>query len=744
MSREKSVRRAFEPLQTSTQRLATLGSMILVGLVLVACQADQSSMKNNEKEEMATMKEWPNPPMAEQRDHMVEAPAGNRNDPWYWLRDDDREDKDMIAYLEAENEYKEAALAHLADLRSSLFEELKGRIKEDDSTVPYLDRGYWYYTRYEEGLEYPIFARKSQSLDAPEEIVLDVNEVAQGHEFYSVGDMDITLDGRKLAWLEDTVGRRQYEIVLKDLDNGEVSASGISGVSSVTWSADNQYLFYVANHPETLRSWQVWRLDLSAASDDPDRTVLVYQEDDESFYTGIGRTTSDDFITLYVSSTVSTEMQVLPSNQPLADFTVFFPRERDHEYGADHLGDHWIIRTNYQAPNFRIMKVSLADHANREAWEDVIAHHNDRFIHGFDAFDTFLAISERSNGLRALRIYDWDTQESSLMQFDEAAYAAYLSTNVDQSSTVLRYVYTSMTTPTQTWEMNIESGERTLLKQVEVPGGFDASDYVTDRTWAQAQDGTMIPVSLMYHKNTDLDGTAPLYQYGYGSYGASMDPTFSTSRLSLVDRGFVYAIAHIRGGQEMGREWYEQGRLLNKVNTFTDFIDVTNHLIEQDWVDPSNVFAMGGSAGGLLVGAVVNMAPDKYQGVIAHVPFVDVVTTMLDESIPLTTNEFDEWGNPKDPVYYEYMLSYSPYDNVEPKDYPAMLVTSGLWDSQVQYWEPTKWVAKLRATKTDDNLLLLHTNMEAGHGGASGRFKRLEQTAMEYAFVLELAQKASP
>lgn len=708
-------------------------------LLLAACQSQQTSGSEHNNKEPLTMKEWPNPPMAKQRDYLVEAPGGNRNDPWYWLRDDERKSEEMIAYLEAENDYKEAALAHLSTLRSSLFEELKGRIKEDDSTVPYLDRGYWYYTRYEEGLEYPIFARKAGSLDSPEELVLDVNQVAEGHEFYSVGDMDITLDGTTLAWLEDTVGRRQYEIVIKDLTNGEVTSSGISGVSSVTWSADNRYLFYVANHPETLRSWQVWRLDVQAASDDPKRAVLVYQEDDDAFYTGIGRTTSDAFITLYVSSTVSTEMQILPSDQPLEAFKVFYPRERDHEYGADHLGDQWIIRTNYQAPNFRLMSVDLNDHADRRAWQDLIPHTEDRFIHGFDAFESFLAISERSNGLRALRIYDWDTKESSLLSFDEPAYAAYLGTNVDQASTKLRYIYTSMTTPTQTWEIDVANGQRELLKQVEVPGGFEATDYVTRRTWAEAGDGTLIPVSLMYHKDTALDGTAPLYQYGYGSYGASMDPTFSTSRLSLVDRGFVYAIAHIRGGQEMGRVWYEQGRLLNKMNTFTDFIDVTDHLIEQGWVDGSRVFAMGGSAGGLLVGAVVNMAPDKYQGVIAHVPFVDVVTTMLDESIPLTTNEFDEWGNPKDPEYYDYMMRYSPYDNVEAKDYPAMLVTSGLWDSQVQYWEPTKWVAKLRATKTDDNLLLLHTNMEAGHGGASGRFRRLEQTAMEYSFVLALA-----
>ncbi len=715
-------------------------AMVFASVLLIGCQSESGqSLESDVNKDRNAMTDLPNPPMAEQRDFVVEAPAGDRADPWYWLRDDERKDEQVIAYLEAENDYKEAALAHLKTEREDLFEELRGRIKEDDSTVPYLDRGYWYYTRYEQGQEYPIFARKEGSLEAEEEVILDVNEAAKGHEFYSVGDMDLTLDGTQMAWLEDTVGRRQYEIILKDLATGEVTPTGISGVSNMAWSADNRYLFYVANHPETLRSWQVWRLDLDAPADAEDRTTLVYQEDDESFYTGVGRTTSDEFMTIYVSSTVSSEMQVLPANEPLGEFQVFYPRERDHEYGADHLGDRWIIRTNYEAPNFRIMSVPLAEHANRDAWEDVIAHDENRFIHGFDAFDQFLAVSERSDGLRVLRIYDWDTGESSLMSFDEPAYAAYLGTNVDQTSNTLRYVYTSMTTPTQTWEIDIPTGERRLLKEVEVPGGFDSNDYVTKRTWATARDGVRVPVSLMYHKDTPMDGSAPLYQYGYGSYGASMDPTFSTSRLSLVDRGFVYAIAHIRGGQEMGRQWYEDGKLLNKMNTFTDFIDVTDHLVNEGWVDPDQVFAMGGSAGGLLVGAVANMAPEKYQGIVAHVPFVDVVTTMLDESIPLTTNEFDEWGNPKDPQYYEYMLAYSPYDQVEAKDYPAMLVTSGLWDSQVQYWEPTKWVAKLRANKTDDNLLLLHTNMEAGHGGASGRFKRLEQTAMEYAFVLDLA-----
>lgn len=677
------------------------------------------------------------PPLAEQRDHVVPAPSGERIDPWYWLRDDERADSDMLAYLEAENEYKEAKLAHVADLQEQLVSELRGRIAEDDSTVPYHDRGFWYYTRFEEGKEYPIHARRKASLDAAEEIVLDVNKMAQGHDFYSAGSRDISMDGRYLAFLEDTVGRRQYKLRIRDLASGEMIDTGIGGVSGVSWSADNRYLFYVANHPETLRSWQVRRLDLEA--EEPGEGEIVYQEDDTAFYTGISRSTSNEWNMIYLRSTVSSEMHVLPADQPEGDFRVFFARERDHQYQADHLGDRWIIRTNFQAPNFRIMEVDLAGHASRDQWSDVIAHSDEVFIQEFAAMQQFLAVGERSEGLRRIRILDWESGESSLMEFDEPAYAAYLAQNVDQSSGKLRYVYTSMTTPSQTWDLDVATGDRKLLKEQEVPGDFDADDYVTARLWVEARDGARVPVSLMHHVETLLDGSAPLYQYAYGSYGRSSDPTFSTNRLSLVDRGFVFAIAHVRGGQEMGRHWYDQGRLLNKRNTFYDFIDVTRHLVDEGLVDGERVFAMGGSAGGLLIGAVANLAPELYRGMVAHVPFVDVVTTMLDESIPLTTNEFDEWGNPQDPEYYDYMLSYSPYDNVSAQAYPALLVTTGLWDSQVQYWEPAKWVARLRATRTDDNPLLLHTNMEAGHGGASGRFRRLEQTAMEYAFILDLA-----
>ncbi len=675
-------------------------------------------------------------PVAERRDHVVSAPGGDRDDPYYWLRDDEREDADMLAYLEAENDYKEARLAHLSDRREALFEELRGRVVEDDSTVPYLDRGYWYYTRYEADREYPIYARREGSLEADEEVILDANERAADESFYQIGGRDVSASGRYLAWLEDTVGRRQYQILVRDLETGDVTETGITGVSSLSWSGDDQYLFYVANHPDTLRSWQVRRLDLE---DPTAEGEVVYQEDDEAFYTGIGRTTSNAYNMIYLRSTVSSEAHVVPAGQPTADFEVFFPRERDHEYNADHLESRWVIRSNHEAPNFRIMTVGEDEHADRDAWQDVIAHDEDVFIHDFAAMQDFLAIGERSNGLRRIRIVDWASGESSRLEFDEPAYAAYLGTNTDQSSSKLRFVYTSMTTPTETWDLDTATDERTLLKREEVPGEFSSDDYRTRRVWAEARDGASVPVSLMHHRDTPLDGSAPLYQFGYGSYGASMDPTFSTNRLSLVDRGFVFAIAHVRGGQEMGRTWYDQGRMLNKTNTFHDFIDVTRHLVDEGLVDAERVFAMGGSAGGLLMGAVANMAPELYRGMVAHVPFVDVVTTMLDESIPLTTNEFDEWGNPKDPEYYDYMLSYSPYDNVSARDYPAMLVTSGLWDSQVQYWEPTKWVARLREKRTNDAPLLLHTNMEAGHGGASGRFRRLEQTAMEYAFLFDLA-----
>jgi oligopeptidase B len=675
--------------------------------------------------------------MAEQRPHLVRAPAGDREDPWYWLRDDERQDADVLAYLNAENDYTDASMAGLSDFKSTLIEELRGRIIEDDTSTPVFDNGYWYYSRYESGQEYPIHARRQGRMDAEEEVLLDVNELAQGHDFYRIGEWDVSLDNRRLAFLEDTNGRRQHRLMLRDLETGELVDTGVTGVSSLSWSADHRHLFYVANEPETLRSWQVRRFDTEA--EPLVEGELVYQEDDEAFYTGVGRTDSGRYNLIYLASTVSSEMHILESDQPRGEFRVFYPRQRDHEYSIDHFNDVWLIRTNLEAPNFRIMKAGLVDHADQNQWQPLIEHSEEVFIHDFTALDRALAISERSDGLRRIRLHDWETGESSILDFDEPAYTAYLGPNPEQSTDRLRFYYTSMTTPLQTLDYNVVTGERSLLKQEEVAGGFDRADYVTERIDVPARDGVLVPVSIMRHRDTPLDGSAPLYQYAYGSYGSSSEPTFSSNRLSLVDRGFVYAIAHVRGGQELGRQWYDDGRMLNKKNTFRDFIDVTSHLVEEGLVDPDRVFAMGGSAGGLLMGGVANMAPELYTGIVAHVPFVDVVTTMLDESIPLTTNEFDEWGNPKDPEFYEYMLAYSPYDNVAAQDYPAMLVTTGLWDSQVQYWEPAKWVARLRATGTGDEPLLLHTNMEAGHGGASGRFQRLDSTALEFAFILDQA-----
>lgn len=677
----------------------------------------------------------PVPPDAERRDYVVSAPAGDRNDPYYWIRDDSRKNPELLALLEAENDYTRTVLSDTRPLIDRLAAEMRARIPDEQVGAPYYDDGYWYYTRFETGGEYPIHARRKSSMDAPEEVLLDGNRMGRDQDYFRVGGWDVSPDGKRLVWLQDVVGRRQFRMKIRDLETGETVDTGIGGVSSASWAADGNSVFYVENHPETLRSFRVRRHWLNEQRGDE----TLYEEADAAYYTSVGRTRSDRYNYIFVNSTTTTEMRIIDSADPDAEFEVFHPREPGHEYTADHVGDHWVVRTNWKAPNFRIMRIEDAQYADRSAWTPLVEHRDGVFIHEFDAFSNYLAIAERADGLRRLRILDYARGTSEVIEFEEAAYVAQLARNPEPDSHKLQFAYTSMTTPRATYELDMRTGERRLIKQLEVADGFDSSNYRTRRVWVEARDGTGIPVSLAWHKDTPLDGSAPLYQYGYGSYGSSTEPAFSSERISLLDRGFVYAIAHVRGGQEMGREWYDQGRLLEKVNTFTDFIDVTGYLVEEGLVDGDRVFAMGGSAGGLLVGAVANMAPERYAGVIAHVPFVDVVTTMLDESIPLTTNEFDEWGNPVDPEYYRYMLSYSPYDNVAAQDYPAMLVTTGLWDSQVQYWEPVKWVARLRDRKTDDNPLLLHVNMEAGHGGSSGRFRRLEQTAMEYGFVLDRA-----
>jgi oligopeptidase B len=675
------------------------------------------------------------PPTAAQRPHVVSSPFGDRVDPWYWLRDDERKNPEMIAYLEAENDYLKSVMAPHRSLEQKVYEEIIGRLKQDDSSVPQRRNGYWYYSRYETGKQYPIFARRKGTLDAPEEILINGNERAEGHDFYQLAGLEVSVDGRWAAVAEDTVGRRQYEIRIKDLVTGEFLPTVLSNVEpDAAWANDNRTLIYIRKDPQTLLGNKVYRHERGT---DPVKDTLVYEQEDESFYMGVEKSKSDQYIYIASQSTVSSEYRYADANDPELAFQVALPRERDHEYQLEDLGDRFIIRTNWQAKNFRIVEVPKATVGDRKTWKDVIPHRVDAFVGGFDAFDRYLVVSERSGGLQKLRVRSWDGKKNFLMDAADSAYMMAIGNNPEQDTNLLRYVYTSPTTPATTYDFDMATGERRLLKQEPVLGGFDSSKYAAEFRFATARDGAKIPVTLLYRHGTKLDGTAPVYQYAYGSYGFSTEPSFRSPVLSLVDRGFVYAIAHVRGGQEMGRSWYEDGKLLNKKNTFTDFVDVTRYLVAEKVVDPTRVFGMGGSAGGLLMGAVANLAPTEYKALVVHVPFVDVVTTMLDESIPLTTNEFDEWGNPgKDRAAHDYMLSYSPYDQISARDYPAMLVTSGLWDSQVQYWEPTKWVAKLRSVKTDRNPLLLRTNMEAGHGGKSGRFERYREVAEEYAFIL--------
>jgi oligopeptidase B len=641
----------------------------------------------------------------------------------------------VLTYLEAENAYKAAMSAHTQALEDRVYGEIVARVKQDDSTVPYRLRGHWYYTRFETGKEYPIYARKAGTLGAPEQLMLDANALAEGHGFYQIGATAIAPDNRLLAYVEDTVGRRQFTLRVKNLATGETLPDRIENVdASIAWTADSKSVLYLEKHPETLLGYRVRRHVLGT---DPSQDALIYEQDNESYYTGVGVTKDELYILIVSQSTVATEYRYAEAGDPSLNFKVFLPRERDHEYYIDHLDGRWIIRTNWQAPNFRLMEAKVGEEGDRANWRELMAHRDDAFIHGFDVFRDFLAIEERSGAMRKIRIRPWSSGKDFIIAADESAYTTALGQNPEIDTQIVRYEYTSLTTPNTVYDYDFRSGERQLMKRTPVLGIFDPANYTTELVWAPARDGTNVPVSLVYRKGFNKDGTAPMLQYGYGSYGASMDPEFSISRLSLLNRGFVFALAHIRGGQEMGRRWYEQGKLLNKKNTFTDFIDVTRHLVKEGYADPERVSAMGGSAGGLLMGAIANMAPADYRAIVAQVPFVDAVTTMLDESIPLTTNEFDEWGDPKKKEYYDYMLSYSPYDNVAKRDYPAMLVTTALWDSQVQYYEPAKWVARLRARKTGSSPLLYRTTMEAGHGGKSGRFQRFREIAEEYAFILD-------
>lgn len=680
-------------------------------------------------------------PIAAEKPYLVKSPHGDRNDPYYWLRDDKRAAPEVLAYLNAENQYYQQYAGKYPQLTKTLTDEIIGRIKQDDSSVPAVKGDYSYYTRYESGKQYPIYARKAKQ-GGTEQIMLDVNSMAAGKDFYQIGNYAVSPDQQLLAYVEDLNGRRSYTVKIRDLRTGKDLPDQITGAeASLAWSADSKQLFYVEKDPQTLLGNKIKRHTLGqAASTDQ----LLYQEKDNSFYIGVANSSDDQYVVISTSSTVSSEMLVLRSDDKSGQFKSLAARQRDFQYEADHLGDRWIIKTDWDAPNYRLMAVKDTDIGDRTRWTELLAHDSNVFIDSFQLFADYLVLNERSDALDRVRLLPWaDLTKAQYLASDEPAYVSRTDNNPEQNTDWLRYSYTSLTTPASIFELNMKTGEKRLLKQQEVLGGFDKNNYQTERVWATAKDGSKIPVSLLYKKGLKKDGTAPLYQYSYGSYGISSSPSFRSTVLSLVDRGFVYAIAHIRGGQEMGRQWYEDGKLLKKINTFTDFIAVTDYLVAEKYAAKDKVFAMGGSAGGLLMGAIANMAPEKYRGLMAHVPFVDVVTTMLDESIPLTTNEFDEWGNPKQKAYYDYMLSYSPYDQVKKQAYPAILVTTGLHDSQVQYFEPAKWVAKLRTHKTDQHPLLFRTNMEAGHGGKSGRFSRLIEVAEEYAFVLSLLEPQS-
>jgi len=704
---------------------------VLPALLIAACAGDAPARPEPE----SMPKSVPAPPVAAVRPHVVESPNGNRTDEYYWMRDDQRTDKDVIGYLEAENAYKAAMTAHTQALEDKVYEEIVGRIKQDDATVPYRLRGYWYYTRFETGKEYPVYARKAGTLDAPEQLMLDANQMAEGHGFFHIGVAAIAPDNNLLAYGEDAVGRRQYTLRFKDLASGATLPDRIENADpSIAWTADSKSILYVEKDPETLLARRVRRHVLGT---DPAQDPLVYEQDDESFYTGVQTTKDEKYVLINAQSTVSSEWRYARADDPALAFRLFYPRERDFEYYIDHLDGRWIIRTNWQAPNYRLMAVKVGEEGDRANWKEIVPHREDAFIHAFDVFKDFLAIEERSDAIRKIRIRPWDGSKDFYIASDEPAYATGLGQNAEIDTHIVRYEYDSLTTPQTIYDYDIRTGERHLMKRTPVLGGYDPANYRTELVWAIARDGAKVPVSIVYRAGFNKDGTSPMLQYGYGSYGATYDPAFSVARVSLLDRGFVFALAHIRGGQEMGRRWYDQGRLLNKKNTFNDFIDVTRFLVKQGYADPKRVSAMGGSAGGLLMGAVANLAPADYRAIVAQVPFVDVMTTMLDESIPLTTNEFDEWGNPKNKENYDYMLSYSPYDNVSRQAYPAMLVTTGLWDSQVQYWEPAKWVARLRARNTGKEPLLFRTTMEAGHGGKSGRFQRYREIAEEYAFILD-------
>ncbi len=693
-----------------------------------------SCQKSKEKQMRIT------PPKADKKPKKLEKHGDVRVDNYYWMND--REDQEVLDYLNAENAYYAEMTSHTKEFQESLFQEMKSRIKEDDSSVPYKLNGYWYVTRYETGGEYPIYTRRKDSLDMEDELLFNCNELAKDHEFFNLRGISVSPDNQLASFGTDTVSRRQYTIQIKNLKTGEIYPDKIKNTTgSSVWGNDSKTLFYTKKDPVTLRSDKIYRHTLGTpASDD----VLVFHEKDSTFSTFVYKTKSRKFIVIGSVSTLTSEYQVLDANNPTGKFKVFSPRERGIEYSISHYNNSFYVLTNRdKAINFKLMKTPVGQTESKH-WKEFIPHREEVLLEDVDIFKDFYVLSERVNGLNKLKVVRWDGSEHYYVPFDSETYVAGTSVNLDFNTEELRYYYNEMGTPYTVIDFNMVNKTQKILKEQEVLGGnFDKTNYQTERLWATSRDGTKIPISLVYRKEIKLDGTNPLLQYAYGSYGSTIDPYFSSVRLSLLDRGFIFAIAHVRGGEYLGRPWYENGKLLRKKNTFTDFVDCSKFLIEKKYTSSEHLYASGGSAGGLLMGAVVNMAPELYNGVIAAVPFVDVVTTMLDDSIPLTTGEYDEWGNPNEKEYYDYIKSYSPYDNVEAKEYPNLYVSTGLHDSQVQYWEPAKWVAKLREFKTDDNLLFLDTNMEAGHGGASGRFESLKETAKEFAFILDLEGKIS-
>lgn len=674
------------------------------------------------------------PPVAKKKPYKLEKFDEVRIDNYYWLNE--RDNPEVLDYLNQENEYYQKSTEHTKVFQEKLFEEMKGRIKEDDSSVPYFYNGYWYITRYETGKDYPIYTRKKGTMNSEEEILFDCNQMAQGYQYFSLGSFSVSDDNKWAIFGVDTVSRRQYVLQIKNLETGEILPEKIQNTDGEgVWAADNKTIFYTKKDTKTLRTNKIYRHQVGA---NPKEDVLVFNEKDDAFWVSVYREKSRKYIVINSQSTLTSEYQILKADNPEGEFQIFQKRQRGLEYDIWHYENIFYILTNKDnATNFKLMKTDESQ-TGMEYWQEIISHREDVLLTGIGIFKNFLVVEETYNGLERIEIRPWKG-EAYYLPFESETYSAYTTQNVDFDTDILRYKYESMATPASVIEFNMQTKEKKILKEQEVLGGkFDKNNYIEERIWANATDGTKVPISIVYRKGIQKNGKNPLLLYAYGSYGYTITPYFSTTRLTLLDRGFIYAIAHIRGGEYLGRKWYEDGKLLNKKNTFTDFIDCSKYLIKEKYTSNEHLFAEGGSAGGLLMGAVVNMNPELYKGVIASVPFVDVVTTMLDESIPLTTGEYDEWGNPNDKQYYDYMLSYSPYDQVKKQNYPNMYVSTGLHDSQVQYWEPAKWVAKLRELKTDNNQLFLDTNMDAGHGGASGRFESLKEVAKEYAFLFDL------